>query len=115
MLSYHLTTRAGYFISGMIVAGLECDTQAAISAVKPRDINLKTFCQVFERFSDNVKEIKEALTEGPTLNLALSIAPIRGPPCKIQRKTKIVAIATMAVLNPSSNREFFQGNDLQGR
>ena len=38
-LSYHLTARADYFISGMTAAGLGYGTQAAISAGKPEEID----------------------------------------------------------------------------
>ena len=42
-LSYHLTARADYFISGMTAAGLKYGTQAAISAGKPEEIDLEAY------------------------------------------------------------------------
>ena len=42
-LSYHLTARADYFILEMTAVGPEYNTQAAITAVKPGDIDLRTF------------------------------------------------------------------------
>ena len=42
-LSYYLTARADYFICGMTTAGLEYDTQVAINAGKPKDIDLEAY------------------------------------------------------------------------
>jgi hypothetical protein len=66
-LSYHLTARADYFISGMTAAGLEYGTQAAICAGKPEDIDLEAYRRVVERFSDDIKEIKKDSTGGPKI------------------------------------------------
>ena len=58
-LSYHLTARADNFISGMTAAGIEDGTQAVISAGKTKDIDLEAYHRVMERFSDDIKKIKE--------------------------------------------------------
>ena len=41
----------------MTAAGLEYGTQAAISAGKPKEIDLEAYRQVVERFSDDIKNI----------------------------------------------------------
>ena len=72
----------------MTAAGLEYGTQAAISAGKPEEIDLEAYRRVVERFTDDMKETKKASTGGSKLNQALSITPIRAPPCKVQKTSQ---------------------------
>jgi hypothetical protein len=114
-LSYHLTARVDYFISGMTAAGLEYGTQTAISAGKPEEIDLEAYRRVVERFSDDMKEIKKASTGGPKLNPALSIAPIRAPPRKVQKTSQEWDRNQGRQQHQQQPKVSFQGNDSQGR
>ena len=64
-------------------ASLEYDTQVAIAAGRPQDIELMAFRRVIQHFSEDIKDIKKAATGGLRLNLMLSIAP--APSFKIQK------------------------------
>ena len=69
-----------------------------------------------ERFTDDIKEIKKVSTGGPKLNPALSIAPIRAPPCKVQKTSQDGWDRNQG--HPQHQQQpkvSFQGNDFQGR
>ena len=113
-LSHHLTARSDSFISGIIAAGLEYGTRAAISAGKPKDIDLETCRQVLERFSDDIKEKKS--TGGSRLNPVLFITPTRAPPREVQRTSQESGDRNQGrPQTQQQSRVYFQGNSPQGQ
>jgi hypothetical protein len=96
--------------------GLGVQHQTAIPKGKPKNINVGTYQQVVERFSNDVKRIKKASIGGPKLNLALSIAPSKSLLCKVQRTSQDSGDCNYGYPQAQYQaRVVFQGNNFQGK